>query len=90
MPDSGLFPDSSLQGSRLQQPAALVAEYTLDGEYGIQITNMANEHDTFSSDFNYSYLDIEVREDDGYENEYEVSMPCEIIITYSPIRKVGV
>lgn len=63
---------------------------TLDGEYGIQITSMENKHTTFSSDFNYSYLDIEIGENEGYENEYEVSMPCEIIITYSPIRKVGV
>lgn len=63
---------------------------TLDGEYKISITNLPDEHTTFSSDFNYSYLDIKVGEYIGYENEYEVSMPCEITVTYSPIRKVGV
>lgn len=63
---------------------------TLDGEYKIPLTSMSDEHTTFSNDFSYSYLDIKIGEDDECENIYEVSIPCEITITYSPIRKVGV
>lgn len=63
---------------------------TLDGEYKISHTNMSDKHTTFPSDFNYSYFDIEIGENDEYENIYETSIPCEITIMYSPIRKVGV
>jgi hypothetical protein len=45
---------------------------------------------TLFNDFNYNYLDINVSEDDFSENIYEISMPCKIVIDYSPIRKVGV
>lgn len=62
---------------------------TMDGVHKIITTN--NEaHTTLPNDFNYEYLDIAVGEDDALENIYEVSIPCEITITYSPIRKAGV
>lgn len=66
-------------------------EITIDGEYKIIVSNN-EEHTraTLPEDFNYGYLDIQVGEDGCYENVYEVSIPCEIEITYSPIRKVGV
>lgn len=62
---------------------------TIDGEYKI-ITSSVERHTTLPNDFNYGYLDIAVNADDNLENIYEVSAPCEITITYSPIRKVGV
>jgi hypothetical protein len=61
----------------------------LDGEYKIPLTDNEKHEKTLCSDFNYCYLDIEVDEYDT-ENTYEVSLPCEIIVSYSPIRKVGV
>ena len=62
---------------------------TIDGAYKI-ITSNNERHTTLPNDFNYGYLDIAVNADDDLENIYEVSAPCEITITYSPIRKVGV
>lgn len=62
---------------------------TIDGEYKI-ITSSNESHTTLPNDFNYGYLDIAVDSDGNFENVYEVSVPCEITITYSPIRKVGV
>lgn len=62
---------------------------TIDGVYKI-ITSSIEEHTTLPNDFNYGYLDIAVNADDDLENIYEVSAPCAITITYSPIRKVGV
>lgn len=62
---------------------------TIDGEHKI-ITTSNEAHTTLCSDFNYGYLDIQTGESDELENVYEVSIPCEITITYAPIRKVGV
>lgn len=62
---------------------------TLEGEYKIIDTDDEEHQKTLYSDFNYSYLDILVDEYKS-ENIYEVSLPCEIIVSYSPIRKVGV
>lgn len=62
---------------------------TLDGEYKIIDTDNEKHKDTLFNDFNYSYFDILVSEYDS-ENIYDVSLPCEITISYSPIRKVGV
>lgn len=62
---------------------------TIDGEYGIIHTDSDIHQKTLYSDFNYSYLDI-LADEHGSENAYSISLPCEIIISYSPIRKVGV
>lgn len=61
----------------------------IDGELKFIQTNEQSHKDTIYNDFNYEYLDILVDEDYSV-NKYEVSSPCEITITYSPIRKVGV
>ena len=60
----------------------------MDGEHKI-ITSDKN-HKNLYNDFNYNFFDIDVSEYDGNENTYEVSIPCEITVTYIPIRKVGV
>lgn len=65
-------------------------EITLDGEFKIIYSTEENgKHATLSNDFNYEYLDIEIGNEEDLENIYEVSLPCEIEISYSPIRKVG-
>ncbi len=64
-------------------------EITIDGEHKI-ITSDNEAHTTLSTDFNYKYLDIKIGEDDYNENNYETSLPCEITVTYAPIRKAGV
>lgn len=61
---------------------------TLDGEYKLSFTN-DDTHKTFPNDFNYEFLDILVDEY-GVENEYSSTHPCEITISYSPVRKIGV
>lgn len=62
---------------------------TIDGEHKI-ITTDNNEHEkTLPNDFNYNYFEILIDEYNSI-NKYEVSAPCEIIVYYSPIRKVGV
>jgi len=66
-------------------------EIIIDGEYKIIISdNEEHTTTTLPRDFNYEYFDIKIGEGNDNENLYEVSMPCEITITYSPIRKVGV
>lgn len=60
----------------------------MDGEHKI-ITSDKN-HKNLYNDFNYNFFDIDISEYDGNENTYEVSIPCEITVTYIPIRKVGV
>jgi len=66
-------------------------EITIDGEHKIITSSDKNHTDTsLSTDFKYEYLDIKIGEDDYNRNTYETSMPCEITITYAPIRKVGV
>lgn len=62
---------------------------TLDGTYKIIDTDNEQHKDTLGSDFNYSYLDIVVDEECS-ENVYSSTLPCEITVSYSPIRKVGV
>lgn len=63
----------------------------INGEHKIITSdNEAHKTTTLYSDFEYEYLDILVDDSDFNENKYEVSMPCEIKINYSPIRKVGV
>lgn len=61
----------------------------INGEHKT-ITSDNAGHTTLYNDFEYEYLDILVDDNDSNENEYVVSMPCEIKIDYSPIRKVGV
>lgn len=61
----------------------------IDGELKFIRTNEKEHKETIYNDFNYEYLDIMVNEDYSV-NTYEVSSPCKITITYSPIRKVGV
>ena len=62
---------------------------TLDGTYKIAVTDNEKHKETLCSDFNYSYLDIVVDEEYS-ENVYSSTLPCEITVSYSPIRKVGV
>ena len=61
----------------------------MDGEHEV-ITTDNTKHTTFYNDFNYTYLDIDTSDYDGVENVYTFSIPCEVTICYSPIRKVGV
>lgn len=66
-------------------------EITIDGEYKIMFSdNEEHTNTTLSKDYNYEYFDIKVGDDNYNENIYNVSIPCEITISYSPIRKVGV
>lgn len=62
----------------------------IDGELKIITTTRTDEHTTLYSDFNYEFLDINIADDDYSINEYTSSIPCQITIKYSPIRKVGV
>lgn len=62
---------------------------TLDGEFKIIDTDNENHKSTLYNDFNYSYFDI-LADEYNSENVYTVSIPCEITVSYSPIRKVGV
>ena len=60
----------------------------LNGEYKLISTDNEAHKSTLPNDFNYEYLDFLI--DEIYSpNIYEVSVPCEISINYSPIRKVG-
>lgn len=60
---------------------------TFNSEYGIIESN--KEHPTLYNDFNYNYprLFSEYR---TTKNVFTVSIPCEIEMTYSPIRKAGI
>lgn len=60
----------------------------IDGEYKIITTDDEIHKITIASDFNYEYLDILV-DDYSVENVYSCNIPCELTISYSPIRKVG-
>lgn len=62
---------------------------TIDGNYKLSFTDDENHSKTFPSDFNYEYFDILV---DEYETptEYTCTLPCELTISYSPVRKIGV
>lgn len=62
----------------------------VNGEHGyIDSNNQVHKDTTLYSDFNYNFLDIVVTENEFEENIFETSMPCQITIDYSPIRKVG-
>lgn len=62
----------------------------INGEHKfIDSDNKNHKSTTLFNDFNYNYLDTKVTEDDFSKNIYETSMPCKIVIDYSPIRKVG-
>lgn len=62
----------------------------VNGEHKfIDSDNENHKSTTLFNDFNYNYLDINVSEDDFGENIYNTSIPCKIVIDYSPIRKVG-
>lgn len=61
---------------------------TIDGEHRVIFSNDSS-HTTLPNDFNYEYLDILVDEYDN-ENVYSSTLPCELTISYLPIRKVGV
>lgn len=64
---------------------------TMDGEHKlISSENGSHTDGNISRDFDYTYLDIQVGEDDYSKNVYKTSLPCELTITYAPIRKVGV
>lgn len=46
-------------------------------------------HSKFMNDFNYNYPRL-VLEYDNNENDFNVNVGCEIKISYSPVRKVGI
>lgn len=62
---------------------------TIDGEYKVIYTDSETHSSTLPNDFEYEYLDILVDEPE-IENKYTVNLPCELTISYSPIRKIGV
>lgn len=66
---------------------------TLDGE--LKLIESSMDHQGLFNDFNYEYPRISNECNDEYEDEnvvniYTVSLPCNINIKYSPIRKTGV
>lgn len=61
----------------------------IDGENKIISTDNDMHKSTLQNDFNYEYLDILIDYDNSV-NTYTVSAQCEVSISYSPIRKVGV
>ena len=60
---------------------------TFNSEYGIIESNQ--KHATLYNDFNYNYPRL-FSKYKTIKNVFTVSIPCEIEITYSPIRKVGI
>lgn len=62
----------------------------MDGEHKLIDTDSDLHKKTLFDDFNYEYIDIQIGEMNNCANFYELSMPCEITIAYSPIRKVGI
>lgn len=62
---------------------------TLDGTYKISLTDNQEHEETLYNNFNYCYLDILVDEDCS-PNVYTSTLPCELTISYSSVRKVGV
>lgn len=60
----------------------------IDGEYRIILSSMES-HKTLPNDFNYEYLDV-LSSEDYTPNEYYCNLPCELTISYMPVRKVGV
>lgn len=60
---------------------------TLCGEHGLIYSDIRTDEE-ISDKFNYNFFNINVMKYYD-ENEYEVSIPCEITISYEPIRKVG-
>lgn len=61
---------------------------TIDGEHKVIFSNNES-HTTLPNDFKYEYLDILVDEYET-ENVYSSTLPCEVTISYLPIRKIGV
>lgn len=53
-----------------------------------KIIQSDKEHKTLYNDFNYNYIRISNTYEDN-ENVFTTSLPCEVTLTYSPIRKVG-
>lgn len=60
---------------------------TLDCEN--RIIQSSKSHPTIYNDFNYYYPKIINTMEDRY-NIFTVTLPCEIIVKYEPIRKVGI
>lgn len=60
---------------------------TLNNEHGIIQSTMRTDEE-IANNFNYNFFEIEVN-DYYHANEYEISIPCELTISYEPIRKVG-
>lgn len=61
---------------------------TIDGEHKIIVSDTREQSD-IANEFNYEYLDI-LADEDNKENIYSSSLPCELSLTYTPIRKIGV
>ena len=59
----------------------------MDGEHEVIFSN---NHATLYNDFNYEFLEIEIDDTEHCPNIIQVSIPCKLEISYSPIRKVGV
>lgn len=65
---------------------------TLDGEHKIILTDKPDKHPTLANDFNYEWFEIANNGQHGRQlgNYYSSTLPCELTVTYLPIRKVGV
>lgn len=62
----------------------------VNGEHKyIDSDNKTHKETSLYSDFNYHFLDIVITADEFNENIFKTSIPCKIVIDYSPIRKVG-
>lgn len=88
--------DGTLRISNLTSGNSLVVEncsanetITFDGEHKLIVTDNESHKETLYDDFKYDYLDILIERFEC-ENIYEVSIPCEISISYLPLRKVGI
>lgn len=62
---------------------------TIDGEHKIIISDNSNHNSTLPNDFNYCYFDI-INDYGDNKNIYTISHPCELVVKYYPVKKIGV
>ena len=87
--DGNLKISNSTTGTILNIDNCISGEIiTLDGEHKIILSNK-REQVSIANAFNYEYLDILVDEYET-ENNYSSTLPCELTISYLPVRKIGV
>ena len=77
-------------GTKVEISNCVVGEIIIiDGEHKIIYSDKEEHNKTIPNDFEYEYLDILVDEFNS-QNVYVSNLPCELTISYMPIRKVGV